>query len=71
MVGGWGGLNQTQLRKILAYSSIAHLGWIILVLQFNPSLTILALTTYVIMTSSAFLTFKTSDSTNVNTLATS
>lgn len=43
----------------------------ILVLQFNPSLTILALTTYIIMTSSAFLTFKTSDSTNVNTLATS
>lgn len=26
LVGGWGGLNQTQLRKILAYSSIAHLG---------------------------------------------
>jgi len=25
-IGGWGGLNQTQLRKILAYSSIAHLG---------------------------------------------
>lgn len=26
LVGGWGGLNQTQLRKILAYSSVAHLG---------------------------------------------
>lgn len=26
LIGGWGGLNQTQLRKILAYSSIAHLG---------------------------------------------
>nr|BAM74734.1 NADH dehydrogenase subunit 2 [Bolinichthys distofax] len=71
VVGGWGGLNQTQLRKILAYSSIAHLGWMILVLQFSPSLTVLALVTYIIMTSSAFLTFKTFDSTNVNTLATS
>nr|WNH38391.1 NADH dehydrogenase subunit 2 [Diaphus fragilis] len=70
LVGGWGGLNQTQLRKILAYSSIAHLGWMILVLQFNPSLTILALFTYIIMTSSAFLTFKASGSTNINTLAT-
>ena len=43
----------------------------ILILQFNPSLTILALTTYIVMTSSAFLTFKTSDSTSVNALATS
>nr|BAM74993.1 NADH dehydrogenase subunit 2 [Notoscopelus japonicus] len=71
LVGGWGGLNQTQLRKILAYSSIAHLGWMILVLQFNPSLTVLALLTYIIMTSSTFLTFKASNSTNINTLATS
>nr|WNH24058.1 NADH dehydrogenase subunit 2 [Notolychnus valdiviae]BAM74695.1 NADH dehydrogenase subunit 2 [Notolychnus valdiviae] len=71
LIGGWGGLNQTQLRKILAYSSIAHLGWMILVLQFNPSLTVLALSTYIIMTSATFLTFKTSNSTNINTLATS
>nr|YP_007374984.1 NADH dehydrogenase subunit 2 [Scopelengys tristis]BAM74682.1 NADH dehydrogenase subunit 2 [Scopelengys tristis] len=71
LVGGWGGLNQTQLRKILAYSSIAHLGWMILVLQFAPTLTILALLTYILMTSSAFLTFKLSNSTNINALATS
>nr|BAB70054.1 NADH dehydrogenase subunit 2 [Neoscopelus microchir] len=71
LVGGWGGLNQTQIRKILAYSSIAHLGWMVLVLQFAPTLTILALITYIIMTSSAFLTFKISGSTNINTLATS
>nr|BAM74799.1 NADH dehydrogenase subunit 2 [Centrobranchus choerocephalus] len=71
LVGGWGGLNQTQLRKILAYSSIAHLGWMILVLQFNPALTILALLTYITMTSSAFLTFKLCGATSINTLATS
>ena len=29
LVGGFGGLNQTQIRAILAYSSIGHLGWII------------------------------------------
>nr|YP_001491358.1 NADH dehydrogenase subunit 2 [Trixiphichthys weberi]BAF51882.1 NADH dehydrogenase subunit 2 [Trixiphichthys weberi] len=71
LVGGWGGINQTQLRKILAYSSIAHLGWMILILQFSPSLTLLALTTYILMTSSIFLIFKTNNSTNFNTLSTS
>nr|YP_010501222.1 NADH dehydrogenase subunit 2 [Apodichthys flavidus]UXB59356.1 NADH dehydrogenase subunit 2 [Apodichthys flavidus] len=71
LVGGWGGLNQTQLRKILAYSSIAHLGWMILVMQFSPSLTILALLTYFVMTSSTFFVFKLNTSTTVNTLATS
>nr|AYW14230.1 NADH dehydrogenase subunit 2 [Menidia menidia] len=71
LVGGWGGLNQTQLRKILAYSSIAHLGWMILVLQFSPSLTLLALLTYFIMTFSTFMVFKLNGSTTVNMLATS
>nr|YP_003457279.1 NADH dehydrogenase subunit 2 [Gigantactis vanhoeffeni]BAI77288.1 NADH dehydrogenase subunit 2 [Gigantactis vanhoeffeni] len=71
LVGGWGGLNQTQLRKILAYSSIAHLGWMILVLQFSPPLTLLTLFTYVAMTLSTFLVFKLTGSTNINTLATS
>nr|YP_009355430.1 NADH dehydrogenase subunit 2 [Epigonus denticulatus]BAX03670.1 NADH dehydrogenase subunit 2 [Epigonus denticulatus]BBU25918.1 NADH dehydrogenase subunit 2 [Epigonus denticulatus] len=71
LVGGWGGLNQTQLRKILAYSSIAHLGWMILILQFSPSLTLLALLTYLIMTFSTFLVFKLNKSTNINALATS
>nr|YP_009132662.1 NADH dehydrogenase subunit 2 [Eleotris oxycephala]AKA63356.1 NADH dehydrogenase subunit 2 [Eleotris oxycephala] len=71
LVGGWGGLNQTQLRKILAYSSIAHLGWMMLIIQFAPSLTFLALLTYFVMTFSAFLTFKINNSTTINTLATS
>nr|ACO48821.1 NADH dehydrogenase subunit 2 [Etheostoma derivativum]ACO48822.1 NADH dehydrogenase subunit 2 [Etheostoma derivativum] len=71
LVGGWGGLNQTQLRKILAYSSIAHLGWMILVLQFSPSLTLLTLLTYLVMTFSSFLVFKLNNSTSINMLATS
>nr|YP_009344793.1 NADH dehydrogenase subunit 2 [Cryptoheros cutteri]ALR69063.1 NADH dehydrogenase subunit 2 [Cryptoheros cutteri] len=71
LVGGWGGLNQTQLRKVLAYSSIAHLGWMILVLQFSPQLTLLTLMTYFLMTASTFLVFKINSSTNINTLATS
>nr|NP_739764.1 NADH dehydrogenase subunit 2 [Caulophryne jordani]BAC23334.1 NADH dehydrogenase subunit 2 [Caulophryne jordani] len=71
MVGGWGGLNQTHLRKILAYSSIAHLGWMVLVLQYSPSLTMLALLTYITMTVSTFLVFKLAGSTTLNSLATS
>nr|AAT94942.1 NADH dehydrogenase subunit 2 [Aphanius sophiae] len=71
LVGGWGGMEQTQLRKILAYSSIAHLGWMILVLQFSPPLTLVTLLTYFIMTFSLFLAFKTNHSTTINTLSTS
>nr|ANJ04228.1 NADH dehydrogenase subunit 2 [Etheostoma nigrum] len=71
LVGGWGGLNQTQLRKILAYSSIAHLGWMIIVLQFSPSLTLLTLLTYFVMTLSTFLVFKLNKATTINMLATS
>jgi len=26
LLGAWGGLNQTQLRPLLAYSSIIHIG---------------------------------------------
>nr|YP_009344676.1 NADH dehydrogenase subunit 2 [Bujurquina mariae]ALR68885.1 NADH dehydrogenase subunit 2 [Bujurquina mariae] len=71
LVGGWGGLNQTQLRKILAYSSIAHLGWMIIIIQYSPSLMFLTLLLYFIMTASAFLIFKANNATNINMLATS
>uniref|UniRef100_UPI0030FEDB69 NADH dehydrogenase subunit 2 n=1 Tax=Chilomycterus spinosus TaxID=1154646 RepID=UPI0030FEDB69 len=70
VIGGWGGLNQTQLRKILAYSSIAHLGWMILILQFSPSLTLMTLLTYFLMTFSTFLVFKLNETTTINSLAT-
>nr|YP_002726312.1 NADH dehydrogenase subunit 2 [Fundulus grandis]ACJ67928.1 NADH dehydrogenase subunit 2 [Fundulus grandis]ACJ67941.1 NADH dehydrogenase subunit 2 [Fundulus grandis] len=69
LVGGWGGLNQNQLRKILAYSSIAHLGWMVLVLQFFPSLTFLTLLLYFVMTFSLFISFKVNSSTTINSLS--
>nr|WNH22545.1 NADH dehydrogenase subunit 2 [Calamus calamus] len=71
LVGGWGGLNQVQLRKILAYSSIAHLGWMTLVLQYSPTLAIITLAIYFIMTFSAFLLFKLNNSKTINSLAVS
>lgn len=38
IVGSLGGLNQTSIQKIIAFSSINHLGWIISSLFFNLSL---------------------------------
>nr|AMY60812.1 NADH dehydrogenase subunit 2 [Limnogale mergulus] len=54
LIGGWGGLNQTQLRKIMAYSSIAHMGWMAMVLVFNQSLMLLNLLLYIIFTLTTF-----------------
>nr|YP_010335526.1 NADH dehydrogenase subunit 2 [Leiognathus brevirostris]UNI91565.1 NADH dehydrogenase subunit 2 [Leiognathus brevirostris]BAQ20826.1 NADH dehydrogenase subunit 2 [Nuchequula nuchalis] len=69
LIGGWGGLNQTQLRKILAYSSIAHLGWMALIMQFSSTLALLTLLTYFIMSIATFMLFKTNKTTTINTLA--
>nr|BAV70718.1 NADH dehydrogenase subunit 2 [Nemacheilus platiceps] len=70
LIGGWGGLNQTQVRKILAYSSIAHMGWMIIILHYTPHLTLLALSTYILMTLTAFLSVKMVSATKINTLTT-
>nr|AAF65709.1 NADH dehydrogenase subunit 2 [Falcipennis falcipennis]QXU60100.1 NADH dehydrogenase subunit 2 [Falcipennis falcipennis] len=55
LMGGWMGLNQTQTRKILAFSSISHLGWMIIIITYNPHLTILTFTLYTMMTTTVFL----------------
>nr|NP_795821.1 NADH dehydrogenase subunit 2 [Retropinna retropinna]BAC58226.1 NADH dehydrogenase subunit 2 [Retropinna retropinna] len=70
-IGGWGGINQTQVRKLLAYSSVAHLGWMIIISQFSSSLSLLALSLYIVMTTSAFLTMKAGAASSLNTLAVS
>nr|AKC89453.1 NADH dehydrogenase subunit 2 [Homatula potanini] len=70
LIGGWGGLNQTQIRKILAYSSIAHMGWMIIILQHAPQLTMLAFGMYIFMTSAAFLSLKLASATKISTLTT-
>lgn len=41
IIGSIIGLNQTSLRKLIAYSSINHLGWIIASIQINESLWII------------------------------
>nr|ADK21584.1 NADH dehydrogenase subunit 2 [Nectogale elegans] len=69
IVGGWGGLNQTQLRKIMAYSSIAHMGWMTAIMTYNPNLMLLNLTIYMAMTISTFMLFMYSSSTTTLSLS--
>nr|YP_009170394.1 NADH dehydrogenase subunit 2 [Amblyrhynchus cristatus]ALE29392.1 NADH dehydrogenase subunit 2 [Amblyrhynchus cristatus] len=54
LVGGWAGLNQTQTRKIMAYSSIAHLGWMAAITPMLTNILILNLIIYLTMTTSMF-----------------
>lgn len=69
LVGGWGGINQTQLRKVMAYSSIAHLGWITLIIQLNQNLALLALMIYIPITLTIFMIFIKTTSLSLNSLA--
>nr|YP_637102.1 NADH dehydrogenase subunit 2 [Podiceps cristatus]BAE95755.1 NADH dehydrogenase subunit 2 [Podiceps cristatus] len=70
-LGGWMGLNQTQTRKILAFSSIAHLGWMTIIIIYNPKLTLLTFYTYSVMTTSVFLTLNTTKVLSLPTMMTS
>nr|QGZ04866.1 NADH dehydrogenase subunit 2 [Phrynocephalus forsythii] len=55
IVGGLGGINQTQLRKTMAYSSINNLGWTIMIMTLSPNLAIMNISIYIIMTTPIFL----------------
>nr|AHY86964.1 NADH dehydrogenase subunit 2 [Apus pacificus] len=70
-LGGWMGLNQTQIRKILAFSSISHLGWMALILIYNPKLTLLTFYVYCLMTITVFLTLNTTKTLKLSTMMTS
>nr|AFQ38204.1 NADH dehydrogenase subunit 2 [Catamenia homochroa] len=70
-LGGWMGLNQTQIRKILAFSSISHLGWMAIIIVYNPKLTLLNFYLYAMMTMTVFLTLNTMKVLKLSTLMTS
>nr|AAV32532.1 NADH dehydrogenase subunit 2 [Trogon comptus]ACC62549.1 NADH dehydrogenase subunit 2 [Trogon comptus]ACC62550.1 NADH dehydrogenase subunit 2 [Trogon comptus] len=67
-LGGWMGLNQTQTRKILAFSSISHLGWMTIVIIYSPQLTLLAFYLYTLITSTVFLTLNATNTMKLSTL---
>lgn len=46
IVGAIGGLYQTRLKKLLAYSRITHIGWLIVTLLLSTSIWIIYITPY-------------------------
>nr|AEP94618.1 NADH dehydrogenase subunit 2 [Mimus gilvus] len=69
-LGGWTGLNQTQTRKILAFSSISHLGWMAAIIIYSPKLALLSFYLYVMMTAAVFLTLNSIKTLKLSTLMT-
>nr|AFH73486.1 NADH dehydrogenase subunit 2 [Basileuterus tristriatus] len=69
-LGGWMGFNQTQIRKVLAFSSISHLGWMAIIIIYNPKLTLLNFYLYAMMTATIFLTLNTIKVLKLSTLMT-
>nr|ACN78095.1 NADH dehydrogenase subunit 2 [Formicarius analis] len=69
-LGGWSGLNQTQTRKILAFSSISHLGWMTIIIIHYPKLTTLTFLIYCLMTTPIFLALNTTKILKLSTMMT-
>nr|AER92677.1 NADH dehydrogenase subunit 2 [Brookesia decaryi] len=55
VIGGVGGINQTQLRKLMAYSSLANIGWMMVVFPLSPNIAMLNIIIYIIMSIPTFL----------------
>nr|YP_009254278.1 NADH dehydrogenase subunit 2 [Conus gloriamaris]ANC65461.1 NADH dehydrogenase subunit 2 [Conus gloriamaris] len=62
LVGGIGGLNQTQIRALLAYSSIGHLGWMLFAMLHSEWCMKLYLFVYLSITASLFMSLWLKDS---------
>nr|AVP81528.1 NADH dehydrogenase subunit 2 [Sylvirana annamitica]AVP81830.1 NADH dehydrogenase subunit 2 [Sylvirana annamitica] len=71
LIAGWSGISHNQLRKVLAFSSISHMGWTIIILKLNPELALFNFFVYVIMTTAAFATLIFINTTKFSELATS
>nr|ACS71929.1 NADH dehydrogenase subunit 2 [Saxicola torquatus] len=69
-LGGWMGLNQTQTRKILAFSSISHLGWMAIIIVYSPKLALLNFYLYALMTAAVFLALNSINTLKLSTLMT-
>nr|AIM45463.1 NADH dehydrogenase subunit 2 [Vireolanius melitophrys] len=69
-LGGWMGLNQTQIRKILAFSSISHLGWVAIIITYSPKIALITFYLYILMTTTVFLTFNSMKALSLSSLMT-
>lgn len=57
IIGCLGGLNQTSIRKIIAFSSINHMGWILSTFLLEDNSWLVYLFMYIILTVTATITF--------------
>nr|ARX63156.1 NADH dehydrogenase subunit 2 [Cacosternum sp. MCZ15632] len=71
LVGGWGGISQTQLRKIMAFSSIGHLGWMVIVLKLNPQLMFFYFLIYILLTAAMFFSLMLINTTKMSEISAS
>nr|YP_009250820.1 NADH dehydrogenase subunit 2 [Rana amurensis]AMY15642.1 NADH dehydrogenase subunit 2 [Rana amurensis] len=71
LIGGWGGIGQTQIRKIMAFSSIGHLGWMVIIMKFNPQLSFFNFIIYIIMTAAMFASLTAMSTTKMSQISTS
>nr|ALO76402.1 NADH deshydrogenase subunit 2 [Oxypoda opaca] len=58
LISGIMGLNQTSLRKILAYSSINHMAWMISAMMFSETIWLYYFLIYTILTFNILIMFK-------------
>lgn len=65
-IGAIGGINQTSLRKILAFSSINHISWILIALILNNLFWIFYFFIYLLINLSIILIFKIINIFNIN-----
>nr|YP_010634223.1 NADH dehydrogenase subunit 2 [Ptyas korros]WBQ42962.1 NADH dehydrogenase subunit 2 [Ptyas korros] len=70
LAGGLGSLNQTQLRKLMAFSSIAHTGWIMATITMSPKISALTFTIYTMATIPVFLMINLTTSTTIKDMGT-
>nr|AAS80088.1 NADH dehydrogenase subunit 2 [Coronella girondica] len=69
-MGGLGSLNQTQLRKLMAFSSIAHTGWIMATMTMTPNISVLTFMMYILATIPVFLLISLTTATTIKDMGT-
>nr|YP_010584269.1 NADH dehydrogenase subunit 2 [Paracanthobdella livanowi]UZT67758.1 NADH dehydrogenase subunit 2 [Paracanthobdella livanowi] len=67
LIGGLMGFNQNNLKSIMAYSSVAHLGWMIALMTFNKSMVMPYFIMYSSIVTPLFLEFKNNSNNLLNT----
>nr|QNV11656.1 NADH dehydrogenase subunit 2 [Coenosia mollicula] len=68
IIGAMGGLNQTSLRKLMAYSSINHLGWMLAAMYSNIMLWMIYFLFYSFLTFSMIFMFNMFKLSHINQL---